>query len=107
MEITPRAVIFDLGGTLVDWPDWEQDVERRWALSYDYLIRAAPGPIWPACHLYVRAMQEAETAHWQRVNEECWIGSPTTLIGDGFCCLCLPPQERELLVVFDVYARVE
>ena len=100
----PQAVIFDLGGTLVDWPDWEQDVERRWALSYDYLIRAARGNEWPAGHSYVRAMQEAETAHWQLVNEQCWSGSPTTLIGDGFRRLGLPLQERELLAALDGYA---
>ena len=28
----PRAVVFDLGGTLVDWPDWVEDAPRRWAL---------------------------------------------------------------------------
>jgi putative hydrolase of the HAD superfamily len=32
-----QAVIFDLGGTLLDWPDWNEDISRRWALSYDYL----------------------------------------------------------------------
>jgi len=31
----PHAVIFDLGGTLLDWPDWNEDVSRRWALYYD------------------------------------------------------------------------
>src|SRR4051812_11875719 len=38
----PRAVIFDLGGTLVDWPDWNQDAPRRWALSWDALTAALP-----------------------------------------------------------------
>jgi len=37
-----RAVIFDLGGTLVDWPDWNEDIDRRWALSYNYLARTLP-----------------------------------------------------------------
>lgn len=32
-----QAVIFDLGTTLVDWPDWEEAVDRRWGVSYDYL----------------------------------------------------------------------
>ena len=43
----PRAVIFDLGGTLLDWPDWNEDVSRRWALSYDYLVTQVPSNHWP------------------------------------------------------------
>ena len=38
MGTAPRAVIFDLAGTLVEWPD--DDPERRWALSYDHLVAA-------------------------------------------------------------------
>jgi FMN phosphatase YigB (HAD superfamily) len=36
------AVIFDLGGTLVDWPEWEEAVERWWVLSYNHLVAARP-----------------------------------------------------------------
>lgn len=106
MGATPRAVIFDLGGTLVDWPDWEQDAERRWALSYEYLTTTTPGATqWPACDAYVRAMRAAEAEHWRRVNEERWSGPPTALIGDGFRRLGLHSYERELLAALDGYAR--
>ena len=39
----PRAVIFDLGGTLLDWPNWDEDVILRWGRSYDYLTSSIPG----------------------------------------------------------------
>jgi putative hydrolase of the HAD superfamily len=42
-------VIFDLGGTLVDWPEWEEAVERWWVLSYNYLVAARPDVAWPGC----------------------------------------------------------
>src|ERR687886_608520 len=103
--MAPRAVIFDLGGTLVDWPDWEQDAERRWALSYDYLTAATPGIAWPECRAYVRAMQAAEAEHWRRVNAEQWSGPPTALIHDGFRRLGLQLHERETLAALDGYAR--
>ncbi len=35
---TPRAVIFDLGGTLVRWSDWETGADGKWAASYDHLV---------------------------------------------------------------------
>ena len=103
--MAPRAVIFDLGGTLVDWPDWEQDAERRWALSYDYLTAATPGIAWPECRAYVGAMQAAEAEHWRRVNAEQWSGPPTALIRDGFRRLGLQLHEREIVAALDGYAR--
>ena len=66
----PRAVIFDLGGTLVDWPDWTGGVSRCWGLSYDYLVATEPGGDWPERGAYVQAMLEAEAEHWRRVREE-------------------------------------
>jgi putative hydrolase of the HAD superfamily len=101
----PTAVIFDLGGTLVHWPDWEGDSTRRWALSYDNLAAALPNGDWPARDVYVRAMLAAEMAHWERVNEEHWCGPPSALIGDGFRRLGRRPREAEILAALDGYAR--
>ena len=56
--LRPRAVIFDLGGTLVDWPDWDEDVQRRWSISYDYLTARLPNhrpAIRPGRLLHLRA----------------------------------------------------
>jgi putative hydrolase of the HAD superfamily len=101
----PQAVIFDLGGTLLDWPDWNEDVSLRWALSYDYLTTTMPGYNWPDRDAYVRAMLEAEQAHWQRVVTEQWSGPPSSLLSDGFRRLGLPVHEAELMAALDGYAR--
>jgi putative hydrolase of the HAD superfamily len=101
----PRAVIFDLGGTLLDWPDWIDDSPRRWALSYDHLVAALPGNGWPARDDFVRAMREAELAHWDRVDDEHWSGPPSGLIHDGFRRLGRHVHEQELLAALDGYAR--
>lgn len=101
----PRAVIFDLGGTLLDWPDWDEDVIRRWALSYDYLVANLPARDWPERDAYVQAMREAEQAHWQRVVAEQWSGPPTSLLSDGFRRLGLHVMSTELLTALDGYAR--
>ncbi len=100
-----RAVIFDLGGTLVDYPEWDTDAPRRWGVSYDYLVAALPRNGWPDRDAYVRAMREAELAHWDRVNREWWSGPPTGLLHDGFRRLGRHVQEDELLVALDGYAR--
>ena len=52
----PQAVIFDLGGTLIDWPDWVEDVGRRWSMAYDYLVGQLPDHHWPERTTYVEAM---------------------------------------------------
>jgi putative hydrolase of the HAD superfamily len=98
------AVIFDLGGTLVHWPDWDGDAPRRWALSYDRLVASLPDNGWPARDDYVRAMREAELAHWQRVNTEHWSGPPSGLLQDGFRRLGCHPRQDELLAALDGYA---
>src|SRR5262245_32624354 len=72
----PRAVSFDLGGTLVDWPEWEEDSPRRWALSWDALTATLPHAEWPPREQYVAAMRAAELAHWERVDAEHWSGPP-------------------------------
>lgn len=100
-----RAVIFDLGGTLVEWPDWDDDAPRRWGLSYDNLTAALSRPDWPPREAYVAAMREAELAHWQRVDEEHWSGPPSGLLHDGFRRLGRRVHEEELLAALDGYAR--
>jgi putative hydrolase of the HAD superfamily len=104
----PRAVIFDLGGTLVDWLDWHEGVIRCWGLSYDYLVERLPGGDWPGREEYVRAMREAEQEHWRRVEAERWSGPPTGLVSDGFRRMGRhvdDADEQELLAALDGYAR--
>jgi putative hydrolase of the HAD superfamily len=101
----PQAVIFDLGGTLVQLPDGEEDMDRRWILSYRYLTKTFPYAQWPAIEAYVRAMKEAENAHWQRVVKEQWSGPPTGIIIEGFRRLGYQVNEQELLTALDVYAQ--
>ena len=36
----PRAVIFDLGGTLVQWADWEDGAAAKWSVAYEAFLRA-------------------------------------------------------------------
>jgi putative hydrolase of the HAD superfamily len=100
----PRAVIFDLGGTLVDWPDWEEDAPRRWGLSYDQLVLALSREDWPAQDRYVQAMHEAELAHWQRVEAEQWSGPPSGLLRDGFRRLGRTVDESEIQAALAGYA---
>jgi putative hydrolase of the HAD superfamily len=99
------AVIFDLGGTLLDWPDWVTDSPRRWALSHAYLAERLPERTWPSREDYVRAMVEAEAEHWRRVDEEWWSGPPSGLIADGFRRLGRHPNEAEVLAALDGYAQ--
>ena len=102
---TLRAVIFDLGGTLVDWPDWDDDIERRWGLSYDYLIATLPGNNWPAKDVYVQAMRTAEKNHWINVVEKQTSSTPTALLRAGFALLGRQVSEQELLAGLDGYGR--
>ena len=97
----PRAVVFDLGGTLVDWPDWVEDAPRRWGLTYD---RAADGG-WPDRDDFVRAFLEAEAAHWHRVDTEHWSGPPTSLVGEGFRRLGWRATESQIMTTLDAYAE--
>jgi putative hydrolase of the HAD superfamily len=101
----PRAVIFDLGGTLVDWPGWDDDAPRRWGRSHDHLVAALPDRDWPPRDAYVQAMREAELAHWRRVETEHWSGPPSGLLRDGFLRLGRHVHETELLAALDGYAR--
>ena len=101
----PRAVIFDLGGTLVHWSDWDTGAEQKWAASYDQLVTQFSDRRWPPRDAYVTAMREAEREHWRRVDTEHWSGPPTGLVRDGFDRLGMPVSGAELLGAMDGYAR--
>jgi putative hydrolase of the HAD superfamily len=101
----PRAVIFDLGGTLVDWPDWNEDAPRRWALSWDALTATLPHAEWPPRDAYVAAMRAAELAHWDRVDGQHWSGPASGVLRDGFLRLGRHVHEAELTAALDGYAR--
>jgi putative hydrolase of the HAD superfamily len=101
----PRAVIFDLGGTLVYWPGWDDDAPRRWALAYDHLVGSLPGRDWSSRDDFVTALREAEAAHWRRVENEHWSGPPSGVVHDGFRRLGVHAGEDAILAVLDGYAR--
>ena len=105
MTAAPRAVIFDLGGTLVDWPGWVSDAPRIWGVAYDYVMAKLPALQWSERQTFVAAMREAEMAHWRRVETEHWSGPPSGLLLDGFRRLGHQPEESELLAALDGYAH--
>ncbi len=100
-----RAVIFDLGGTLIDWPDWDGDIHRRWGLSHEYLVTTLPHVAWPTKEVYVQAMRAAEKNHWQQVAERQASNTPISLLRDGFQRLGREVSEQEVIVALDGYAR--
>src|SRR4029077_9590481 len=101
----PRAVIFDLGGTLVHWSDWETGADGKWAASYDHLVTQFADRKWPGRDAYVNAMRDAEREHWRRVDTEHWSGPPTGLVREGFDRLSMPVSGAELLGAMDGYAK--
>jgi putative hydrolase of the HAD superfamily len=102
---SPRAVIFDLGGTLVHWPDWDGDAPSKWRRAYDSLLTKGGERDWPVAQAFVDAMRAAEKAHWERVDREHWSGPPTGLVSDGFRRLGLAVEEDILIATMDGYAR--
>src|SRR5207249_6061376 len=102
---TPRAVVFDLGGTLVHWADWETGADGRWAASYDHLVTQFADRRWPSRDAYVNAMRDAERDHWRRVDTEHWSGPPTGLVREAFDRLGMPVSGAELLGAMDGYAK--
>jgi putative hydrolase of the HAD superfamily len=100
-----RAVIFDLGGTLIDWSDYMEDLPRRWGLSYSYLISTLPRVDWPTQERYVQAMREAEQEHWQIVDTVQGSTPPQTLIRNGFDKLGIEVSEKEVLAALDSYGQ--
>jgi len=101
---SPRAVVFDLGGTLVQWPDWEAGAAAKWSLAYD-AWRATDECITAPRHEFVAAMRASEKAHWDRVEREQWSGPPAGLVRDGFRRLRLSVGDRAVIQVLDGYAR--
>jgi len=101
----PRAVIFDLGGTLVHWPKWDEDAPTKWRSAYDSLLKKDGARHWPEADVFVDAMRAAEKAHWERVDREHWSGPPTGLVSDGFRRLGLAVEEDVLIATMDGYAR--
>ncbi|HTE86084.1 MAG TPA: HAD family hydrolase [Dehalococcoidia bacterium] len=98
------AIIFDLGGTLVDWPDWDTAWEERWGSAFDFYRERALGSA-PERGKFVEAMHAAELAHWRRVEEDCWSGPPASVIQDGFRRMGQESGEHGVLVALDGYAR--
>jgi putative hydrolase of the HAD superfamily len=99
----PQAVVFDLGGTLVQWADWEGGAAIKWGLAYDAL--AGDSGVTAPREEFVAAMRAAETAHWERVDRDHWSGPPTSVVSEGFRRLGIAPSERPLLAALDGYAR--
>jgi putative hydrolase of the HAD superfamily len=100
-----QGVIFDLGGTLVDWPDWDTAAEERWGQAHAFWReRCRPAEI-PALPRFVRAMRDAELAHWRRVEAEFWSGPASLLIREGFARLGWTAGEGDVAGVLDGYAR--
>lgn len=100
----PRAVVFDLGGTLVQWADWEGGAATKWGLAFDAL-RGSGDAISASRDHFVRAMRAAEKAHWERVDRDHWSGPPTSVVSDGFERLGSSVGDASLLAVLDGYAR--
>lgn len=100
----PRAVVFDLGGTLVEWRDWDGSAPGKWAQAYDTLAHRA-GSVAASRDEFVTAMRAAEQAHWARVDREHWSGPPTAVVSEGFRRLGTDPGEAALMAALDGYAR--
>jgi putative hydrolase of the HAD superfamily len=102
---TPRAVVFDLGGTLVHWPKWDDDAPAKWRSAYDSLLSKDGGRAWPPADAFVTAMRAAEQAHWERVDREHWSGPALSVIDDGFRRLGVSADDDLRLATLDGYAR--
>lgn len=98
-----RAIIFDLGGTILDWPDIN-DGNRRWIISYNYLAKNVPTFAKFDCNKYVCAMREAELSHWQKVQREYYSSSPLEVLSDGFRRLNMQVNNKEILAALDGYS---
>jgi putative hydrolase of the HAD superfamily len=98
------ALIFDLGGTLLDFPEWESEVVERWRVAYRILAQDERDGL-PDEESWTAAMTAAERAHWQRVDSEHWSGPPSGLMLDGYRRLGLHADERLILASLDAVGR--
>ncbi|MHB8574947.1 MAG: HAD family hydrolase [Dehalococcoidia bacterium] len=99
-----QGVIFDLGGTLLDFPDWESEVALRWRATYRRL-RDNGADALPDEEMFVQALLDAENEHWRRVETEHWSGPPSGLVLDGYRRMGRHPSEEEIITVLDACAR--
>jgi putative hydrolase of the HAD superfamily len=99
-----RAIIFDLGGTLLEFPDWDAQVADRWGATYDQFRAIRPHAAPPRAE-FVQAMLAAEIEHWRRVDNEHWSGPPSGLVRDGFARIGQHADEATILAVLDACAR--
>lgn len=97
----PRGVIFDLGGTLVEWTDWVEANGTKWAAAYDRL-RSGTSAL-PPRDAWVAAMRGAEDRHWRRVDKEHWSGPPDGLVRDGYGAMAVAADDRLVLATMDAY----
>jgi putative hydrolase of the HAD superfamily len=98
-----RGIIFDLGGTLLDFPNWESEVAVRWRATYGKLRGIRPHDL-PDEEVFVQAMLDAENEHWRRVDSEHWSGPPSGLVLDGYRRLGRHPDEAEIIALLDACA---
>jgi putative hydrolase of the HAD superfamily len=99
-----RAIIFDLGGTLLEFANWDEQVAERWRTTYDCLAGSDLDDL-PEREQFASAMLEAELAHWRRVDTEHWSGPPSGLVHDGLARLGRHADERTIIGVLDACAR--
>lgn len=79
MAPTLRAVIFDLGGTLVHFPSWDESAVEKWGASYDALAALRLAPLDREAH--VHSMREAALAQWRRVELDTLSEVPPLVTG--------------------------
>ena len=93
------AVIFDLGGTLMWWPDWVEGAAEKWTAGHTRLVATRPGT-WPDAEPFVAAMRAAENEHWTGVEGPMHVsGDPAALVSNGFARLGLSAGEADALAV--------
>ena len=100
----PRAVTFDLGGTWIHWPDWDDAAPLRWSTAYGTLLDREPDRNWPEREVFASAMRTAELAHWARVDAENWSGPATSVVTESFRTLGIHGDTNAVLAVMDGYA---
>lgn len=99
-----RAVSFDLGDTLVEWPDRDEAAPARWSAAFDAARRANPAWRQEWRPEFVAAMRAAELAHWKRVERLHASDRPEALVRDGFRRLGRACDDAEVMAVLDGYA---